>query len=70
MSPGIVVHEYEFRANTVISNHYMVYQYMPDVPRSGKITRDDGKIRTAINTEATLHHHRTLSESVTFLDNI
>jgi hypothetical protein len=40
-----------------------------DVPRSSKITTDD-KFRTAINTDATPHHHRTLSESVAFLDNI
>ena len=34
-----------------------------DVPRSGKIC-------TAVNTDATQHHHKTLSESVAFLDNI
>jgi hypothetical protein len=36
--------------------------------RSGKITTD--KTRTAMNTEAIPHHHRTLSESVIFLDYI
>jgi len=41
-----------------------------DVPCSGKITMDDDKIRMAINTDATPHHHRTLSVSFAFLVNI
>jgi hypothetical protein len=70
MSPGIVMHDYEFRANNVCSNQHMLYQYLLGVLHSGKITTDDYKIRTAINTDATPHHHRTLPESVAFLDNI
>jgi hypothetical protein len=31
---------------------------------------DNDKIHTAINTDATPHHHRTLSKLVAFLDNI
>ena len=38
--------------------------------RSGKITTVDNKICTTINTDATPCHHRNLSESVAFLDNI
>ena len=70
MSPGIVVHEYEFRAHTICSNQCMLQQYLLYVPHSSKITMDDDKICMAINTDVTPHHHRTLSESVTFLDNI
>ena len=70
MIPGIVEHYYQFRANAVCSNQHMLKLYLLDVPRNGKITTDDDKIRTAINTDATPHHHRTLSESVAFLDNI
>ena len=63
MSPGIVVHEYKFRANIVCSICSMY-------PTAVRLPRTTTRSVRPSNTGATPPYHRTLSESVAFLDNI